>query len=106
MPQYLVKLDDGRVWKRHIDQMHRIGDNINIIKTDPIPYHYDISINKNQHNLINNSPDNTQENNNPANKNIQQNIRPTDNNIQVQSYKTTAEIQHKLSQVTKVQQSK
>lgn len=24
----MVKLDDGRVWKRHLEQIHRIGEDI------------------------------------------------------------------------------
>lgn len=43
---YMVKLDDGRIWKRHIDQIHRIGTGITPPKNDPIPRHYDISQNR------------------------------------------------------------
>lgn len=42
----MVKLDDGRIWKRHIDQIHRIGSNIKIPNNDPIPFHYDLSQNR------------------------------------------------------------
>lgn len=39
---YLVKLDDGRIWKRHIDQMRTIGDNIkNSGKTRSYNWSYD-----------------------------------------------------------------
>lgn len=43
---YMVKLDDGRTWKRHIDQIHRIGSDIKPPKYDQIPFHYDISQNR------------------------------------------------------------
>lgn len=43
---YMVKLDDGRIWKRHIDQIHKMGSGIIPPKGDPIPYHYDISQNQ------------------------------------------------------------
>lgn len=36
---YMVKLDDGRIWKRHIDQIHRMGSDIKPAMPDPIPYH-------------------------------------------------------------------
>lgn len=42
---YMVKLDDGRIWKRHIDQIHRIGPDIRQPVNDPIPHHYDVSPN-------------------------------------------------------------
>lgn len=43
---YMVKLDDGRIWKRHIDQIHRIGSDIKVPNIDPIPFHYDLSQNR------------------------------------------------------------
>lgn len=59
---YLVKLDDGRIWKRHINQIHEIGSNISQTRFDPIPYHYDISansdINPGENTIIPNTTDN------------------------------------------------
>lgn len=51
---YMVKLDDGRIWKRHIDQIHRIGSEIPIPRSDIIPHDYDLSKN---HDLV---PENTE----------------------------------------------
>lgn len=42
----LVRLDDGRIWKRDIDQIHRVGSEIPIPKTDIIPHYYDVTENR------------------------------------------------------------
>ncbi|KAI5743861.1 hypothetical protein M8J77_022987 [Diaphorina citri] len=53
---YEVKLDDGRVWKRHIDQIREVGDNTAreqnhnypVIPVSPapdtLPHHYDVTL--------------------------------------------------------------
>lgn len=68
---YMIKLDDGRVWKRHINQIHRIGSEIPIPEKDIIPYNYDLSENRN---LI------------PANTEV-----PENTNVEIPQHRTNIE---------------
>lgn len=43
---YSVQLDDGRIWRRHIDQIHRIGESIPTPHNDFIPHDYNVSENR------------------------------------------------------------
>ena len=53
---YLIELDDKRVWKRHINQMSKIGKNVKNKNDDEFDYYEfpDNSLDKNENVMINN----------------------------------------------------
>lgn len=67
---YLIELDDKRIWKKHIEQVRKIGENTPLSISDPFSWSYQCENPITPNNSNNNNTNNTYTENNTG-SNIQ-----------------------------------